>query len=255
MIPLGRARRLASLAVAFVALETFYTTIGVSMDHAGRPLHLVDTPLDHLVPLQPAWVLIYAMVFLQALAPIATISDVRVLDRTLLAYASMYMVGTPLWVLYPVTVPRDPVPIVDLWTYGLGLVRLADPPTNCFPSMHVALATMAALVVWRHDRGMGKTLAVSAALIWYSTLATRQHWMLDGLAGVTLACLADALWFRLRPLPEAAFQALPRWWHLTWFGVYVGAVAILMSGWWFGWVPVTKLPPNVNPWVEPTVVR
>lgn len=247
-LPLTATRRLTSLAVTAAVVIGVYAAIGVGVYRLGLPVHTVPTALDRLAPFQPAWVLVYAMVFLQALAPLSAITDARVLQRTLGAYVTLYGLAVPLWLFYPVVVPRDPVPITDVWTYGVGIVRYVDPPANCMPSMHVGLAVMAALVVWRHDRRAGAVLYGTAAAIWWSTVAIRQHWATDGLVAAILAILADRAWFELRPLPPTAFRALPRHWHGAWFGLYVLGVLILMSGWWFGWMPLDVLPPNGPGW-------
>ncbi len=245
---LTRTRRWGMLASTAVVLIPIYAAVGVYTARAGQPMHQIPTLLDRMIPFQPAWVFVYAFVFLQCIAPVAVITDARVLTRTVFAYFALYAVGTPMWVFYPVGVPRPPVPIVDMWTYGIGIVRYVDPPGNCMPSMHVALAVLASLVVYRHDRKAGTLLGVSAALIWWSTVAIRQHYATDGLIGGILALFADRLAFDAQPLPPQAYLPLPRAWHLTWVLGFVVAVSVLMSGWWLGWMPVDQLPPNANSW-------
>lgn len=246
--PLTPARRLFSLVAAGGVLIGVYASIGVYLSRSDLPMHEVPTALDHAAPFQPAWVLVYALVFLQAIAPLSSISDLRVLHRTLGAYLTLYAFAVPVWLGYPVAVPRHPVPITDVWTYGVGIVRYVDPPANCMPSMHVGLAVLAALIVLRHDRAAGTFLLGTAAAIWWSTIAIRQHWATDGLVAAAMALAADRVWFDLRPLPDVAFRPLKRHWHLVWLGLYVAGVLILMSGWWWGWMPVHLLPPNTPAW-------
>jgi hypothetical protein len=229
-----------------VGVCTLYGAVGLWS--VGRPAHMPGSALDAAVPMQPAWVVVYLLIFFQALAPLATLSDRRALDRAVGSYLSLYALGLPLWVFYPVTVPRPPLPIRDIWTYGVALCRYLDPPTNCMPSMHVALAAMAALVVWRHDRVMGAVLMATGALITWSTFAIEQHWVADAAVAVVFAVVADLAWFGLRPLPVDALAPLPRRWHTSWILAYVGVTLFLMSGWWFGWVPLDKLPPNTEVW-------
>lgn len=237
-----------TLSVTGAILIPTYAAVGVYMAaHRGQE-HSLPSFLDRSVALSAPWVVVYAMVFLQCLAPLFTITDARALNRTVASYFTLYAFGVPVWILYPVAVQRDPVPIVDVWTYGVGIVRYLDPPGNCMPSMHVALAVMATLVVFRHDRIAGWALAVSAGLIWWSTLAVRQHYAVDGLVGAGMAVVADRIWFAARPLPAEAYARLPRVWHTVWVGAFVAVVLFLMSGWWFGWVPVHLLPPNAERW-------
>ncbi len=153
--------------------------------------------------------------------------------RSWLAFILMIAAGIPFWLLFPVTVPREPVPVTDLWSYGLALTRFIDPPTNCFPSMHVADAALGALIMRRHDRRVGNLLIATTALIWYSTVALDQHWIVDGALGLAIAFTANALAFR--GLPETEFRSRASTWHASWLGLYVLLVLITSSGWWTGW--------------------
>lgn len=241
----GRARLLAVLTVG-IGVCTLYGVVGAYT--ARGPFYQLETALDRAVPMQPAWVLVYLMIFFQAAAPLASVRDTRVLTRTIGAYLTLYATAVPLWLWFPVTVPRPALPIVDLWTYGVALTRFIDPPSNCMPSMHVALSVMAALVVRRLDRTMGWVLLGSATLVTWSTIALEQHWAADGVVAVLLAFIADHLWFRRAPLPPDALTRLPRIWHVTWVGAYAAVALALMSGWWFGWMPLEWLPPNSERW-------
>lgn len=242
--PVTPAFRLGALGVVIAAAWGSYYVIGAR--EVGDHLHTLDTAFDRAVPMQPAWVLVYAAIYFQASAPAAVVTDRRTFLRTVGGYLSLYAIAIPIWLVWPVTVPRTDLPIVDLWTYGIGITRLVDPPTNCFPSMHVGLAMYAALVVRRHDRAAGNVLLACGTLIAWSTLATHQHWLADVVAATLLALLADRVW--LGGVPEALRRPLPRRWHTTWVAAYVGVIAVLMSGWFFGWLSPTLLPPNVHPW-------
>lgn len=55
----------------------------------------------------------------------------------------------------PVTVPRQSVPVTGYWTFALDILRSIDPPVNCLPSMHVAVATLAGLLIRRADGLVG----------------------------------------------------------------------------------------------------
>jgi membrane-associated phospholipid phosphatase len=224
-----------------------YAVIGVHT--AGRQGHLqLETAFDRAIPMQPAWVLVYLLIYFQGIAPITVARDQRALQRGVAAYLTIYSAAVPIWLLWPVTVPREPLPIVDLWTFGVGLTRYIDPPTNCLPSMHVALSVAAALVVRRLDPFAGRVLLLTAALVTWSTFAIEQHWIADAVVAVVLALFADWLWFSRKPLPPDALLPLPRRWHAVWVGAYVTVALVLMSGWWFGWVPIDQLPPNTERW-------
>jgi len=52
-----------------------------------------------------------------------------------------------------------------------------DPPFNTFPSLHVSLATLAALVVWQHDPRLGRWMALGATVLTLSTFLVKQHFI------------------------------------------------------------------------------
>ncbi len=221
-----------------VALSFFFAYGGVNLlQFRSATLHTLPLPIDDRVPLSPPWVVAYLWLFAQVWAPLVIVTERRVLRQGVLAFTFLVAAGMPFWILWPVTVPREPVPITDLWTYGLTLTRVIDPPANCFPSMHVAESCLAALLVRRHDRPVGDVLLLCTALIWYSTMALDQHWFVDGAAGVALALLADR-WF-FRPLPAALFRSKSRRWHLLWIGIYVALFTLAASGWWLGWLELS----------------
>ena len=146
----------------------------------------------------------------------------------------MYIVATPIWVFYPVSVPRVPLPGDDYYSYLLTIIQTLDPPTNCFPSMHVAVATLGALVVRRVDKIVGSILLATVLPIWYSTVAVQQHWIVDGAAGLLLAVCTYLLVYRRVDLPPEARERLPRVAHLAWVALLVSALAGLYGMWLLG---------------------
>ena len=217
-----------------------YGGIGVLTARSGEQLYTLPTPVDAWV--EPYWpaVLLYLFLFPQVIAALVVIEDVRVVKRALVGFTVLVLSGVPFWVFYPVTVPRSPVPVEDLWTYGVALTRYIDPPVNCFPSMHVADAMFAALLIRRHDRRVGSLLVLSSMGIWWSTMALDQHWFLDGLAGVALAVVFERL--AMHGLPPEAFRK-PSWrHHAVWLGLFVVLFLVAAVPWWMGWITAADLP-------------
>ena len=165
--------------------------------------------------------------YVMSMAPAFAIEDRRLLKRWMITVATMYVVATPIWILYPVEVPREYLPPVDYYSYLIFLIQSVDPSTNCFPSMHVAVATVAGLVIWRIDKIVGTLLLLSAFPIWYSTVAVGQHWIVDGAAGFILAWCSYMIVFYINPLPKTAFTKMPRVGHLLWIGFLILSLAAL----------------------------
>jgi membrane-associated phospholipid phosphatase len=141
----------------------------------------------------------------------------------LLVWCAAYLV---FW-RYPTVAPR-PVEVVGegFGAWGLRFLYGADPPRNCFPSLHVAVSFVSALAVGLVNREVGRWAIGSATLVALSTLFTKQHYVVDVLAGVAMALLAGRLLLR-RPQaapasPETADVALPLALAL------LGAIALLL---------------------------
>lgn len=209
-------------------------------------LHTLRSPLD-VVPLMPWTVALYLFLYAQVVAPLAVISDRRVLRRGLACYALLVVSGMPFWWFFPVTVPREPVAVHDLWTYGLAVTRYVDPPTNCFPSMHVAESVAAAVLIWRHHKALGVAWGIGALAVAFSTLSLGQHWVADAVFGAVLGVAAVQFVFWRWPVPAEAERPLPlhhNLWPLLWFAVlFLGCAA----PWWFGWVG----PADLGNWGAP----
>ena len=111
--------------------------------------------------------------------------------------------------MFPTRAPRPAVVIGEGFAvWGLRFLYSADPPYNCFPSLHVAHSFVSALTCWRVHRPVGMVAVLCASVVAVSTLFTKQHYMIDVLAGVLLACAAAAVWLRTCPRPPALERRL-----------------------------------------------
>ncbi len=82
----------------------------------------------------------------------------------------------------------------------LAWVQAVDPPGNVFPSLHVALTTALAVILRADRPRLGAVAFVMAVLLALSTLTTKQHFVLDVLAGWLIAW-AVSRWV-LRPFVQ-----------------------------------------------------
>jgi membrane-associated phospholipid phosphatase len=149
-------------------------------------------PVDHWVPFSANWAAFYQSVFFAHILALwlpGNAGAVRGYTRDIaFAYAGA---AVAFW-LYPTLSPRPDGTDALLYRW---LIAHVDGPRNAFPSLHAALATLAGGYLWRHFRAAGASMLWPVALVlwWitllYSTLATRQHRVLDLVAGVALAGL------------------------------------------------------------------
>jgi membrane-associated phospholipid phosphatase len=220
-----RPYRVTFSMVALVSLVPFYIFIAAMMH--GRTLHAPAIPLDSRIPLQPAWAIVYGTLYLfLILLPVFVVCGEEHIHRTVLAYLSVWCTAYVCFLAWPTVAPRPPaVPGTGFSAWGLRFLYEADPPYNCFPSLHVAHSFVSAMTTLRVHRRLGCAAVGAALLVGISTLYTKQHYVLDVAAGVLLALVAGAFFLRFdgpQPVPESERRAAPC--------VALGILGLLLAG-------------------------
>lgn len=169
------------------------------------------TPIDRWIGFDPAWIWSYQSVAL--LVPLAVLLASRrdELVRYSKGLALLCLPCFAAFLLLPVEGPR-PETLPDHAVYRLLVTY--DRPSNSLPSLHAGLALYSVLFGYRVLRDGLRRRERSAALVlgslWtamilYSTLATKQHWVVDLPLGLLAAYAAHALaWRSAGPLRRRA---------------------------------------------------
>lgn len=163
-----------------------------------------ESRIDRAIPFQPGWVYAYQSIYL--LMPIVPwlASSRRELSNYALGLLAMSTAAFAVFLLFPVAAPRPEVLPSD----GLyALLVTYDTKLNAFPSLHAGLTVYTILFGYALLRDGPARLRLAyllvtgawAAMIFYSTLATKQHFAVDLPAGALLAAAAHAwAWRRHR---------------------------------------------------------
>jgi membrane-associated phospholipid phosphatase len=187
-----------ALGSAVVSLVPLY--FGIGAQTLGRPLHRPEVALDRAISLQPAWMLVYGSLLVFVLLPLLLVRENDLFRRAMRAYLLVLIVAYLGFASYPTVGPRPPaVPGEGFWAWCLRLQYSLDWPYNCFPSLHVAHSFVSALTSYRVHRGVGLAAVLWAALIGVSTLYTKQHYLVDVIAGAVMGGVAYALFLRRHP--------------------------------------------------------
>ncbi|HEX3140768.1 MAG TPA: phosphatase PAP2 family protein [Rhizobacter sp.] len=172
--------------------------------HPAYPVTLMPlTAIDDLIPLQPPLLIAYFSLWLYiGFAPALQLTFVE-----LVAYGAwitaLCLTGLALFYFWPTAVPPRLPSTSDF--PGFALLQGVDAPGNACPSMHVAAAIFSAIWIehllrqMRAPRSLRIANALWFAAIAYSTLATKQHVLLDALAGALLGTVFVLPSLRLRP--------------------------------------------------------
>jgi membrane-associated phospholipid phosphatase len=182
--------------VVLVSLVPVYLFIADRARHTAA--HAPELALDRLVPLVPAWALVYGALYAFLIVlPVFVIQQQELIRRTVWAYLMVWIVAYIFFLLYPTVAPRsDTVVGEGFATWGLRFLYEADPPYNCFPSLHVAHSFVSALACYQVHRRLGLVAISSASLVAISTLFTKQHYVADVISGILLALAAYAIFLR-----------------------------------------------------------
>ncbi len=173
-------------------------------------VHAPELALDRRIPVEPAWALVYGALYLfLILLPIFVVRQQEQIRRTVFTYLTVWLAAYVCFLLYPTVAPR-PLEVAGkgFLIAGLQFLYGADPPYNCFPSLHVAHSFVSALACYRVHRRIGIAAVLCATLVGVSTLYTKQHYIADVVAGIVLAFVAYALF--LRNYPRDAVPELDR---------------------------------------------
>ena len=214
--------------VIFLALVPFYLVIpGFRL---SRAVHVPELPVDRLLPVQPAWALVYAAVYLcLIILPVFVVRQHDLLRRTVSAYLTIWVTAYAFFALYPTIAPRPDVVTGDGFAaWWLRVLYVIDTPYNCFPSLHVAHSFVSALAIHLVHRRLGFAALLCATLVAVSTLFAKQHYLLDVIAGVVLA-VAAYLPF-LRTYPRQNVDELDRRTAPMFALVTVGIVSLGLAG-------------------------
>lgn len=113
------------------------------------------------------------------------------------------------YVFWQTTVPRPDVVGNDIFSQLVRAIYMHDQPVNCLPSIHVLTTFVLMIVVYKrreNHRWEQAIVTVFGTLIILSTLFTKQHAILDVLAGILVAYgVYIAIQFMLNAIP--AYQA------------------------------------------------
>lgn len=193
-------------AIALALIMPIYHVI--VMINRGRTVYTPELALDRAIPLQPIWMLAYGSVWVFAFLPVFIVRQPALTRRTMLAALTVIIISYLGFLVYPTVLPRSETVGAGFFEKSLEVNYSLDPPYNCFPSLHVAWAFVAALTSYRVHRGVGLVALAWAAIIGVSTLFTKQHYVIDVIVGIAVAYLAYLLF--LRGYPREAIHELDR---------------------------------------------
>lgn len=158
-----------------------------------EPRTLPMTALDQAIPFIPWTVLIYVSEYIFFTTIYITCKNSENLNKYIYSFLAIQAFSCLIFFFWPTTFPRDQFPIPadthnfirNVWFY----LRQADSPLNCFPSLHVSSVYLSVLIFRDEQKEKFPFFFAWGTLIALSTLPTKQHYIVDVVAGGCLAVL------------------------------------------------------------------
>ncbi len=157
------------------------------------------TPIDRWLELRVAALPLYGSLWLYLALPPAFAKDFRELTGFAVGAALMSTIALTIFWFLPTAVPI--FPIEGVMHPALHFLKTTDAVGNAFPSLHVSFSVFACWFLARQLREVGapgwvRALNVAWAVgIVYSTMAVRQHVLIDVAGGLLLGAA-----FCIRPI-------------------------------------------------------
>jgi membrane-associated phospholipid phosphatase len=214
----NRVRKNFFLTVVSTTLVTalfFIAYFSVQRHPATVPIMMPRTELDLIIPFQPPALLAYVSLWIYIGVGPALQRTVREFAVYGLWLAGLCCSGLVIFYFWPTQLPSTVLAVTRF--PGFAMLHRIDQTSNACPSMHVAVAIFTAVRIDELLRSIRVPLplrALNAAwffLIAYSTLAIKQHVLLDVAAGALLGLIFALMSLRWRPRlhRETSFAALP----------------------------------------------
>lgn len=165
--------------------------------------------LDASIPFVGWAIWPYLFGFVWIALPAGAIRSPELFRRTAVAYALVITLSFLCFVL----VPAEAISLRDhastngldrLTAWAVYTLHTFDPPTNLLPSLHVSLATVATFALARQYPAWQAPAFGLLMMVIVSVCISKQHTIVDAVAGLIVALAAFNLSGRLKGLQRAA---------------------------------------------------
>lgn len=200
----ARCCSLAKASGTTVFMGVFFLAYFYLLHHPSYPVTQMPlTALDRQIAFVPSALLAYASLWFYVCLPPTLLVDLRQLYAYTAWIGGLCLTGLACFYFWPTAVPPYGLKLAD--SAGLAILQGVDAAGNACPSLHVATAVFSAIWLDHLLREIACHFRwrvwnwLWVALICWSTLAIRQHVVLDVVAGLLLAILFAIPSLRLRP--------------------------------------------------------
>lgn len=182
---------LVNLILSTILIVGTYQFYFLTQRHPIRKGRSFNSKIDEAVPFLPSWAWIYSFLYYPAILYLNWIVvDSRHFLMIAFSFIMLLFMQMTFFYLYPVETPahwRNINKGEKASEKFLLFVQKFDAPSNCFPSMHVSVATLTAMHALQT---LGVWVFAFPALIALSCTFTKQHYLIDLPCGALLGWVA-----------------------------------------------------------------
>lgn len=184
---------IANIVLSVVLIVGGYQFYFFTQRHPLRAPRVWDSPIDERIPFRPGWSWVYSFLYYPAILYLNLIAE-SAQHFVMMAFSFLLLLFMQVacFALYPVATPphwraEAARPGASAGQRFLDFVQSFDADTNCFPSMHVSVATLTACHAYS---ALGPAVILFPVLIAISCVFTKQHYLVDLLPGAALGWIA-----------------------------------------------------------------
>ena len=168
--------------------------------HLYPPQELPQWSLDRWIPFLPYTVWIYMSEYLFFPAAYVTSHQVNNANKYVYAVMTLQLISVLIFCFWPTTYPRGlyPLPegLSDLTRKIFTTLRIADTPASCAPSLHVSSCYLSSFIFLNEQTEKFIFFFIWATAVAFSTLTTKQHYLIDVITGFGMAVLIYAIFYK-----------------------------------------------------------
>jgi len=190
--------RMEILALTLLGWLVIYFFVNRREVSDQRRLDL-GTSYDEKIPFVPQFALVYFSTYPFVLLPFLILTDARQFTWMAASFVAISMISSLIHATVPSKIERvEELKVAGMSGLMLGLFQKTCKPYGNFPSMHVGLSVPVVGATYLvAGPVVGGVTLVWAVLIALSTLYTKQHYIIDVLAGALGGLLIYSLMFWL----------------------------------------------------------
>lgn len=185
---MGTGMRWSYLFYVLLVFEIFY--FGASFFGTPRAAVLEPTLVDQAMPFIGWTVWVYSSEYVMLPLAFLLIRDGNNAKALTCALSVAIIISSLVFFWFPTIMIRPKLLGSDIHEQAMKLLHWVDPPTNCFPSLHVSMMILLAVYLSKESKSWGLFSWALAVLVSVSTLTTKQHYFVDVLGGVFVAWAA-----------------------------------------------------------------